>query len=71
MIKREFVDYTEKYRKIYEQVENEVRLFGLNGSEAFCNACAGRVMCDADEEWSDSDVRIAIINTLNELIEKM
>ena len=59
------------YREIYCAVSEMLTAYGLEGTDEFIGRCVDRVRYDADVEWNEDDVRIAIRNTLNELIEKM
>lgn len=76
-MKNECVDGAEKYGsaskywEVYHAVSSTLRTMEIYGSDKFISECVDRVMTDAGENWNDSDVCIAIKNTLNELIEKM
>ena len=59
-----------KYWEIYRAVMDILTSYGLVGSDEFISDCVKRVEQDADEDWNEDDVRIAIRNALNELIEK-
>ena len=62
---------TKKYWAIYRAVADMLPSYELMGTDAFIGKCVERVQQDADEDWNEDDVRIAIQNTLNEIIERM
>ena len=61
----------DNYWAIYRAVTDMLNAYDLLGTDTFIDECIQRVQQDADKEWNEDDVRIAIRNTLNELIEKM
>ena len=65
------MNYVKNYWAIYKAVDDMIRLYGLSGTEKFISACVERVEQDADVDWNEDDVRIAIRNTLNELLENL
>ena len=65
------MNYVKNYWEIYEAVDDMIRSCGLSGTEKFISACVERVEQDADVDWNEDDVRIAIRNQLNEMIEKL
>lgn len=61
----------EKYWAIYDEAFNLLGLHDLSKADKFMDDVIHRVDEDADpDEWNTDDVRIAIRNALNELIEK-
>jgi len=61
-----------EYWEIYRAVSGMLtEYFNLCGTDAFIHECVCRVQQDADDEWTSDDVRIAIRNQLNEMIEKI
>ena len=63
--------YCENHWRIYTAVSDMLHdYYGLSGPDTFISKCVERVRQDADEDWNEDDVRIAIQNALNELIEK-
>lgn len=60
-----------EYWAIYKAVMDMMPTYGLIGTDKFIGACVERIQQDASKDWNEDDVRIAIRNTLNELIEKM
>lgn len=62
--------YCANYWRIYASVSDMMHSYGLTGTDSFISRCVERVRQDADEDWNEDDVRIAIQNALNELIEK-
>lgn len=65
------MNYVKNYWAIYKAVDDMIRSYGLSGTEKFISACVERVEQDADVDWNEDDVRIAIRNTLNELLENL
>ena len=65
------MNHVKNYWAIYKAVDDMIRSYGLSGTEKFISACIERVEQDADVDWNEDDVRIAIQNTLNELLENM
>ncbi len=63
--------HCQNYWEIYRAVTEIAHNYGLNGTDRFISECVQRVQQDADDDWNEDDVRIAIRNTLNELIEKI
>ena len=61
----------QEYWAIYKSVMDMLRSYDLLGDDKFIHKCVMRVEEDADDNWNEDDVRIAIRNTLNELIESM
>ena len=61
---------TQEYWKIYRAVCDLLRSFDVIGTDTFISRCVERVQQDADKDWNEDDVRIAIRNQLNEVIEK-
>ena len=60
-----------EYWRIYKAVADMMSAYGLIGTDKFISECVNRVAQDADTNWNEDDVRIAIRNTLNEMIEKL
>lgn len=60
-----------EYWAIYHSVVSILAGYQLIGTDAFIGECVRRVQEDADDNWNEDDVRIAIRNVLNELIMKM
>jgi len=60
-----------EYWGIYKAVTDMLNSHDLLGTDAFIDECVRRVREDADENWNEDDVRIAIRNVINGLIEKM
>lgn len=58
------------YWRIYHAVQGILTAYGLIGTDAFIGECVRRVQEDADAEWNEHDVRIAVRNALNEAIEE-
>lgn len=58
------------YWKIYHAVVSVLVGYQLIGTDAFIGECVRRVQEDADADWNEDDVRIAVRNTLNDMIEK-
>lgn len=58
------------YWAIYKAVSEMLTAYGLIGTDSFIDEIIHRVDEDADADWNEDDVRIAIRNALNELIEK-
>ena len=65
------MNYVKNYWAIYKAVDDMIRSYGLSGTEKFISTCVERVEQDADKDWNEDDVRIAIRNQLNEMIEKL
>ena len=61
---------THEYWRIYNAVADMMGSYGLVGTDKFISECVNRVAQDADNDWDEDDVRIAILNVLNEIIEK-
>ena len=59
--------YWEIYRAVSELL---AEYFNLCGTDTFIHECVLRVQQDADTDWTSDDVKLAIRNQLNELIEK-
>ena len=57
------------YFAIYRAIADMLHSSGLTGTDAFICKCIKRVQEDADEDWNEFDVKIAITNELNETIE--
>lgn len=64
------MDYTKNYWAIYHSVVSILTSFQLIGTDAFISECVRRVEQDADVNWNEDDVKIAVRNVLNEMIEK-
>ena len=60
-----------EYWEIYDAVTEIMHDHDLLGTDAFISKCVERVQQNADKDWNADDVRIAIRNTLNEVIEKI
>ena len=58
-----------EYWAMYRAVCDMLDAHDLCGNDTFINDCVQRIWHDADSEWNSDDVRIAIRNALNELIE--
>lgn len=59
-----------EYWEIYNAVSEILNGYGLCGTDAFIGECVIRIQLDAGHDWNEDDVRIAIRNALNEIIEK-
>lgn len=59
-----------EYWKILNAVQEITGLDDLRTTDKFLDNVVERVMQDAGEDWNADDIRIAIRNELNELIEK-
>ena len=60
-----------EYWEIYSAVSEILHNYGLTCNDSFVSRCVERVQHDADAEWNSDDVRIAIRNELNQIIENM
>ena len=60
-----------EYWKIYRAVSEILHNYGLTCADSLISRCVERVQQDADAEWNEDDVRIAIRNELNNIIENM
>ena len=58
-----------EYWSIYHAVVDILTGYQLIGTDAFIGECVRRVQEDADTNWNEYDVRIAVRNVLNEMIE--
>ena len=67
----DYIDYVKNYWTIYRAVTDMLQSYGLIGTDMLISSCIERVKQDADADWNEDDVRIAIQNTLNEIIEKL
>ena len=60
-----------EYWEIYHAVTEILNGYGLTGTDTFIHECILRVRQNADVNWIEHDVRMAIRNQLNEMIEKL
>ena len=62
---------SKEYWRIYTSVSDMMHSYGLIGTDMFISKCVERVQQDADVDWNEDDVRIAIRNMFNEIIENL
>ena len=60
-----------EYWAIYRAVVEMLHSYNLFCNDSFVHNCVIRVQEDAGEEWNSDDVRIAIRNAINDLMEQM
>ena len=60
-----------EYWRSYVAVSDMMHSYGLTGTDTFISDCIERIKQDADDEWNEDDIRSAIRNKLNELLENL
>lgn len=60
-----------EYPNMYRAVAEYLHSMGITGTDAFIESVIHRIRDDADEDWNNDDVAIAIQNELNAAIEKL
>lgn len=59
----------ENYEDLFKSITDILNRFDILSTDGFVKAIAQRVIDDADDLWNGDDIRIAIRNELNEMIE--